>query len=239
MPEVSKSIQEDSLMGMSFDQALNAAHAPNKIYRASVIHASIAKHVVTSPKSKLPTYMHTPDEETSPSGAVYRPTIGDDLYTKMKNTSKRKQKYVDVLSTLSQEDTEQEKEKPQPQHHSLKQKRKLNPIRTSTYNEESLLTNLEQPNSHSKYQPKPSKVDDLETGADNFVLEPEPSVVMVDSKEEDASVKDKFGATKALRNAIDQKYEIVEFIGKGSYGSVSKGKCKTTGKIVALKIMEN
>ena len=61
-----------------------------------------------------------------------------------------------------------------------------------------------------------------------------------DSREaEDPALKDKFGATKALRNAIEQKYEIMEFVGKGSYGSVSKGKCKLTGRIVAIKIMEN
>jgi len=29
----------------------------------------------------------------------------------------------------------------------------------------------------------------------------------------------------------------MEIIGKGSYGFVAKGKCKTTGKVVALKIM--
>ena len=52
-------------------------------------------------------------------------------------------------------------------------------------------------------------------------------------------IRDKFGATKALRAMIESKYEIIEFIGRGSYGSVSKGKCKLSGKIVAIKIMEN
>lgn len=32
---------------------------------------------------------------------------------------------------------------------------------------------------------------------------------------------------------------MVEVLGKGSYGCVSKGKCKATGRIVALKVMEN
>ena len=30
----------------------------------------------------------------------------------------------------------------------------------------------------------------------------------------------------------------MELVGKGSYGSVSKGKCKKTGRIVALKVIE-
>jgi serine/threonine protein kinase len=30
----------------------------------------------------------------------------------------------------------------------------------------------------------------------------------------------------------------VELVGKGSYGSVSKGKCKKTGRTVALKVIE-
>ena len=51
--------------------------------------------------------------------------------------------------------------------------------------------------------------------------------------------KDEYGATKALREAINQKYQIVEIIGQGSYGCVSKGVCKTTGRTVALKIMIN
>ena len=31
-------------------------------------------------------------------------------------------------------------------------------------------------------------------------------------------LKDKFGATKALREAINAKYDIVKILGKGSYG---------------------
>ena len=57
-----------------------------------------------------------------------------------------------------------------------------------------------------------------------------------DSKQEEEP-RDKFGTTKALRDAIELKYEMVEVIGKGSYGCVSIGKCKVTGQIVALKVM--
>ena len=53
-----------------------------------------------------------------------------------------------------------------------------------------------------------------------------------------SKVVDKFGATKALKAAIEEKYQFIELVGKGSYGSVSKGKCKNTGRIVALKIIE-
>ena len=59
----------------------------------------------------------------------------------------------------------------------------------------------------------------------------------VNKKLEEA--KDQFGATKALRTYIDQKYEIIDVIGKGSYGCVSRGICKRTGRKVALKIMIN
>jgi len=51
--------------------------------------------------------------------------------------------------------------------------------------------------------------------------------------------KDAHGCTKALRAAIDRKYDIIELIGTGSYGCVNKAKCKATGRIVALKIMIN
>ena len=51
--------------------------------------------------------------------------------------------------------------------------------------------------------------------------------------------KDKYGATQPLRVAIESKYNIVEVIGQGSYGWVSKGICKKTGRTVALKIMVN
>ena len=38
---------------------------------------------------------------------------------------------------------------------------------------------------------------------------------------------------------INQKYEISELIGSGSYGSVYKGICRNTGRHVALKIMQD
>jgi mitogen-activated protein kinase 1/3 len=45
--------------------------------------------------------------------------------------------------------------------------------------------------------------------------------------------------TKPMRKAISQKYKILQLIGKGSYGCVSKAKCLDTGKTVALKVMQN
>jgi len=55
----------------------------------------------------------------------------------------------------------------------------------------------------------------------------------------DPDKKDKFGATYALREKIEAKYEMITIIGKGSYGCVSKAKCRTTGQLVAVKVMEN
>ena len=56
-------------------------------------------------------------------------------------------------------------------------------------------------------------------------------------KEKD--VLDKNGCTPALRSAIEKRYIIQNVLGKGSYGHVSKGKCKFTGREVALKVMIN
>lgn len=41
-----------------------------------------------------------------------------------------------------------------------------------------------------------------------------------------------------IREIVLKKYEVIEIIGKGSYGCVSKGRCKKTGKIIALKIIQ-
>ena len=51
--------------------------------------------------------------------------------------------------------------------------------------------------------------------------------------------KDQYGATIALRETINQKYDIIKLIGEGSYGTVSKAVCKKTGRMVALKILIN
>ena len=59
------------------------------------------------------------------------------------------------------------------------------------------------------------------------------------AKKKSEDTKDEYGSTKALRDAINQKYDLIELIGEGSYGTVSKGLCKTTGKTVALKILVN
>lgn len=50
--------------------------------------------------------------------------------------------------------------------------------------------------------------------------------------------KDVFGAKNALRQQILTKYELINVIGKGAYGCVSKAKCINTGKFVAIKIFE-
>jgi len=42
-----------------------------------------------------------------------------------------------------------------------------------------------------------------------------------------------------LRDVVNQKYDFIELIGEGSYGTVSKGLCKTTSKTVALKVLVN
>ena len=44
---------------------------------------------------------------------------------------------------------------------------------------------------------------------------------------------------KRLKTEICKKYEVLQILGKGSYGCVSKGKCLTTGRFVALKVMKN
>ena len=43
-------------------------------------------------------------------------------------------------------------------------------------------------------------------------------------------------ASAELKKAISAKYEIVDLLGKGSYGRVLKGICKETSRKVALKI---
>ena len=41
-----------------------------------------------------------------------------------------------------------------------------------------------------------------------------------------------------MRNLVLEKYEVLELVGKGSYGCVSKGTEKSTGKTVALKVIQ-
>ena len=62
MPDVSKSISiyEDSAVGMSFDKSFKVAQAQTKIYRPSIVHTNISKHVVVSPKMRQSTYKHSP-----------------------------------------------------------------------------------------------------------------------------------------------------------------------------------
>jgi len=44
---------------------------------------------------------------------------------------------------------------------------------------------------------------------------------------------------RVLKRRIEKRYELIKIIGKGSYGCVTKAKCKETGKLVALKVMKN
>jgi serine/threonine protein kinase len=44
---------------------------------------------------------------------------------------------------------------------------------------------------------------------------------------------------KSLQKTISKKYEILGYLGKGSYGCVSKARCRETGRLVALKTMKN
>jgi pheromone shutdown protein TraB len=41
--------------------------------------------------------------------------------------------------------------------------------------------------------------------------------------------RDEFLMTKVMREAINKKYKILQVIGKGSYGCVSKAQCLETG----------
>ena len=50
--------------------------------------------------------------------------------------------------------------------------------------------------------------------------------------------RDKYGMNKSMRDVIVKKYELKSIIGKGSYGCVTKAKCKQTGREVALKVMQ-
>lgn len=50
--------------------------------------------------------------------------------------------------------------------------------------------------------------------------------------------RDKYGMNKAMRDCVLKKYELKSIIGKGSYGCVTKAKCKRTGREVALKVMQ-
>lgn len=55
----------------------------------------------------------------------------------------------------------------------------------------------------------------------------------------DMESKDQFGIMNKLKVAIQRKYEIIEMVGNGSYGTVMKAKDKVTGVQVALKVMKS
>ena len=60
-----------------------------------------------------------------------------------------------------------------------------------------------------------------------------------DNKQPKKESFDDMGVSKSLKDAITQKYEIFDVIGKGTFGFVTQGKCLTTKKPVALKVMIN
>lgn len=43
---------------------------------------------------------------------------------------------------------------------------------------------------------------------------------------------------EVMADAVRKKYKVLSVIGKGSYGCVSKGICRKTGREVALKVMQ-
>jgi len=49
---------------------------------------------------------------------------------------------------------------------------------------------------------------------------------------------DLYGMTSQLKSLIEAKYTIIRFLSKGSYGYVTKAKCKVSGQLVALKVMK-
>ena len=51
--------------------------------------------------------------------------------------------------------------------------------------------------------------------------------------------KDQYGIMNKLNYAIKRKYEVIEMVGNGSYGTVMKAKCLKTGDLVALKVMKS
>lgn len=55
----------------------------------------------------------------------------------------------------------------------------------------------------------------------------------------DMEAKDQYGIINKLKVAIQRKYDIVEMVGNGSYGTVMKAKNRLTEELVALKIMKS
>lgn len=67
-------------------------------------------------------------------------------------------------------------------------------------------------------------------------ISPEPTVKDVEVKISESSPKI---CSPKLQTAIESKYTILQKLGKGSYGTVYKGMCLATGRLVALKVLEN
>lgn len=64
------------------------------------------------------------------------------------------------------------------------------------------------------------KVNDTETTI-NSAVKIKNSMIKMNKDTSDDNAKDEFGITNKLSYAINQKYEVLELIGNGSYGCVS------------------
>ena len=53
------------------------------------------------------------------------------------------------------------------------------------------------------------------------------------------NLKDQYGLPSSLSEQIHKKYELIAIVGKGSYGFVAKAMQRTTGRLVALKMMKS
>lgn len=58
-----------------------------------------------------------------------------------------------------------------------------------------------------------------------------------DEKKRSRNKNDDYCVSKLLKEIIKSKYEIIELLGKGSFGCVFKGICRNTKRNVALKII--
>lgn len=97
----------------------------------------------------------------------------------------------------------------------------------TTHNSDVNLPKVEPKRQSSKKDPKVAENTEEEEELDS------------DKDKKDVFEKDQFDMIKSLRKTIHKRYKIIEVIGKGSYGCVSKAKCKETGRLVALKVMKN
>ena len=55
------------------------------------------------------------------------------------------------------------------------------------------------------------------------------SSIAVNESNVNLEAKDQYGIMLKLNREISKKYEVIEMVGNGSYGTVMKAKCHTTG----------